>query len=79
MSDSVDAQILEEHNSGATRNMICSLLHIGPNLVLRVLNFFQDRHQLPPHVGKGRLKKATRGILDFIDVHIIQSQQQPFD
>jgi hypothetical protein len=76
MSDSVDAHILEYHNQGATRDMICSLLHIGPNRVSRVLNFFWDHHQLPPRVGKGRPKKVARDILDFINIRTIQSPQQ---
>jgi hypothetical protein len=39
LSDSVDAQILECHNQGATRDMIGSLRNVGPNRVSRVLNF----------------------------------------
>jgi hypothetical protein len=75
MSDSVDAQILEYHNQGATRDMIFSRLQVGPNRVSSVLNFFRDHHQFPPRVGKGRPKKVTRNILDFIDIHTIQSPQ----
>jgi hypothetical protein len=78
MSDSVDTQILEYHNQGATRNMICSLLHVGPNRVSSVPDFFRDHHQLPPGVGKGRPKKVMRDSLDFIDVRAIQSPQQSF-
>jgi transposase len=72
----LDAHILEYHDQGATRDMICSLLQVGPNRVSRVLNFFRDRYQLPPRVGKGRPKKVTRDILDFIDISTIQSPKQ---
>jgi hypothetical protein len=75
MSGSVDAQILEYHNQGATRDMICSLLHVRPNRVSRILNFFRDHHQLSPRVGKGP-KKVTRNILDLITIRTIQSPQQ---
>jgi hypothetical protein len=30
MSDSLDAQILQHHTQGATRDVICRLLHVGP-------------------------------------------------
>jgi hypothetical protein len=73
MSDSVDAQILESHDQGAAGNMICSFLPVGPNRVSRVLDVFRHHHQLPPRAGKGRPKKVTRDILDFIDIRTIQS------
>jgi hypothetical protein len=44
MSDSLDAQILQHHTQGATRDAICSRLHVGPNRVSRVLGFFRDNH-----------------------------------
>jgi hypothetical protein len=59
--------------------MIYSLLHVGPNLVSRVLNFLRDHHQLPPRVGKGQPKTVTKNILDFIDTHTIQSPLVKFD
>jgi hypothetical protein len=52
MSDPVDAQSLEYHNQGVTHNMICSLLHVGPNRVSRVLSIFRDHHKLPPKCWK---------------------------
>jgi hypothetical protein len=69
----MDAQILGDHNQGASRDRTCTLLHVGPIRVSRVLNFFRDHHQLPPRVGKGRLKKLMRDILDFIDFRNIDS------
>jgi hypothetical protein len=48
MSDSLNAQILQPHTQGATRDAICRLLHVGPNRVFRVLCFFGDNHHLPP-------------------------------
>jgi hypothetical protein len=72
----VDAQIFEYHNQSTTRDMICSLLHVGLNRVSGVLHFFRDHHQLPPRVGKGRPKKVTRDIIDFINIGTIQSPQQ---
>jgi hypothetical protein len=48
MPDSFDAQILQRHTQGATRNAICRLLHGGPNRVSRVLGFFRDNHHFPP-------------------------------
>jgi hypothetical protein len=73
MSDSADAQILENHNQGTTGDMICSLFHVGPNRVSRVLNLFRDHHQLPLRIGKGRPKNITRDILDFIDIRTTDS------
>jgi hypothetical protein len=52
MSDFVDAQILEQHNQGATRDMICSLIHVEPNRVSCVLNFFWDHREWTRGIGK---------------------------
>jgi hypothetical protein len=75
MSDSVDAQILEYHNQGATRDLISSLFHVGPDRASRILNFFREHHELPSPLGKGRPKNVTGDILDFIDIRTIQSLQ----
>jgi hypothetical protein len=48
MVDSLDAQILQHHTEGFTRDAICRLLHVGSNRVSRVLGFFRDNHYLPP-------------------------------
>jgi transposase len=73
MSDSLDAQILRHHTQGDTRNAICRLLHVGPNRVSHVLGFFCDNHHVPPSPQKGRPKKITDEILDYIDVHTLGS------
>jgi hypothetical protein len=73
MSDSLDAHIFQHHIQGATRDAICRLLHVGPNRVSRVPGFFHDNHHLPPSPQKGRSKKVTDEILDYIDVRTLGS------
>jgi transposase len=68
MSDSLDAQILQHHTQGATRDAIYRRLHAGPNRVSRVLGFLRDNHYLRPSPQKGQPKKVTDEILDYINV-----------
>jgi transposase len=73
MSGFLDAQILQRHTQGATRDAICRLLHVGPNRVSRVLDFFRDNHHLPPSPQNGRPKKVTDEILDYTDARTLAS------
>jgi hypothetical protein len=75
MSDSLDAQILQHYTQHATCHAICSLLHVGPNRVSRVLGFFRDNHHLPPSPQKGRPKQVTDDILDYIDVRTLAGEK----
>jgi transposase len=45
---------------------------VGPNRVSRVFHYFQENQTLPPPRCRGRPKKVTQEILDFIDIRTLQ-------
>jgi transposase len=73
MSGSLDAQILQHYTQGATLDAICCLRHVGSNRVSCVLVFFRDNRHLSPSPQKGRPKKVTDEILNYIDVRMLGS------
>jgi transposase len=73
MKAAVDAQIVQFEAQSIFRDEMYACFHLGPNRVSEVLRFFQDNTTLPRIPPRGRPKKVTPEILDFINVRTLQS------
>jgi hypothetical protein len=73
MNTAVDAQIVQFKAQSIYWDETCAHVHVGPNRVSQVLRSFQKDNTLPCIPPRGRPKKITREILDFIGVRTLRS------
>jgi transposase len=76
MSDresSLEHQIIQLAAQKFGRRRICKQLHVGEHCVSKTLHEFHDVGVIPAPLSRGRPSKITNAILDFIDIHTLQT------